>query len=189
MSVFALRNPNAVFIGIPKTGSSTIREGIWKKDYEAFYGVGMPLKFARLILNEGWMSFAFVRHPFDRLVSAYSDFTQIRGLGLDIHQFCDIVMDEKTSFELVGPAERIRHHTLPQTHPAYALEYANWKLDFENFDAKVRAVCFLLKKQLDEIPQVKSTKHGHWRDVIPDDYLPDLANYYRQDFEELHYEP
>ena len=37
MSVFVLKEPDAVFIHIPKTGGMSIRKGIWGQKYDGPY--------------------------------------------------------------------------------------------------------------------------------------------------------
>jgi hypothetical protein len=34
MSIFLLKDPDCVFIHIPKTGGTSIRKGVWEKNYE-----------------------------------------------------------------------------------------------------------------------------------------------------------
>ncbi len=192
MSVFCLQDPDAVFIGIPKTASSTIREGIWKKRYKAFYGVGMPAFAARLIAG-GQESFTFIRHPFERLASAYRDFTQIRGHATDPRNFVEIVLDPYISFELFAPNNKIRHHTLPLTHNAYALDFAQHVFRFECIDRHLPYVCqkFGVDVDLENLPHIKPTVGDGYESFmqrLKPQQRKRLAIYYAEDAERFGYD-
>ena len=166
MSVFCLKSPDCVFVGIPKTASSTVREGLWQKRYQAHYGVGMPAFAARLIA-EGQPSFTFIRHPLDRLASAFRDFTQIRGMICTPNDFVDVVLNKHISYELFMPDNKIRHHTLPLTHPAYALDYAQHIFRFERINHHLPYWCKKLGLDYgDRLPHVKPTTGNGYVDFM-----------------------
>lgn len=147
MSIFLLKNPDCVLIHIPKTGGTSIRKGLWKKNYEGPAFGRVP---------EDWrrhFKFAFVRHPLDRMVSAYKMFSQ-GAVGdaewslpkdarpLTFVEFVDIVTDESIIFDerRFTFEERIRHHAIPQTHPFNALDEADFVGRYETLDEDFRKV-------------------------------------------------
>lgn len=142
MSNFLLKNPDCVLIHIPKTGGTSIRKGAWNRRVRGPRFGSVPDEW------RGYFKFAFVREPLDRFLSAYRMFTRgtegdpdwalpgdARPLSLD--EFLDITRDEsivhderRSSFE-----EKIRHHTIPQTHPFNCLREADFIGRFEDIDA------------------------------------------------------
>jgi len=189
MSVFCLKDPDAVFIGIPKTGSSSIREGLWKKRYKAHYGVGMP-RYATDLIVQGQLSFTFVRHPLDRLASACRDFRQIRRMPVTTRQFVDIVLNRELSYDLFTLENKARHHTLPQTHPAYAVDYAKLVFRFERYEDHVHKLFGILGATYHSVPHIKKTKGDGWHEFwecLDANRRHKLLRYYAEDFERFRY--
>lgn len=73
MAIFIIRDPACAFIHIPKTGGASIRKAFFKGNHGEPYFYELPPE------AEDFFRFAFVRNPFDRLVSAFHMFTS----GLD----------------------------------------------------------------------------------------------------------
>ena len=184
MSNFFLRDPDCIFIHIPKTGGSTIRRGLWGSRYdEPVFGK----------LADDWpsvYSFAFVRHPLDRFVSAFSDFTQIRNFNATIEEFAEIVFDHSIKYDETRSMrrERIRHHCIPQTHPFNCLYLAQDIYRFENFQDEVERLGAKLGCKFHELPHRRKTEHGDWRSHIDQDLTTKLIRFYDQDFETLGYD-
>lgn len=167
MSNFLLRN-SMVFIHIPKTGGTTIRRSLCPAVDGPVFGY---------IPNE-WLlrhKITIIRHPLQRLVSAYYDFKYNRGSNLTIRKFLDIVLNDSLPYTIKNP---IRHHTIPQTHPYNCLFYANRILRYENYADEVR-----LTFGVDVIPKLRTSRKEHWRKVIPTDYVDKMINYYKYDFQ------
>ncbi len=194
MSNFLLRNPHCVLIHIPKTGGTSIRKGAWKKDYEGPVFGHIP---------EEWkkhFKFAFVRHPFDRLVSAWKMFTEgavgddewqlpLDARRLTIEEFVDIVLDDSIVFDERRSSfeERIRHHTIPQTHPFNCLQEADFVGRYESFKTDVDKVMNMLG-QKNEVPHMHRTAHVQWNSHIDDVLHRSLRDFYRDDFLFLGYD-
>jgi hypothetical protein len=194
MSNFYLRNPDCVLIHIPKTGGTTIRKGIWGSNYEGpAFGV-IPDAW------QGLFKFAFVRHPLQRCVSAWKMFTDgakgdpqwslpADAYSLTIEHFLDIVVDEsiiydgrRSRFE-----EKIRHHTIPQTHPFNCLAMADYIARHEHYDGEVKSICARLGLNVDAVPMMHYTASEHWSDVLHGEVLERCIAYYRTDLDQLSY--
>lgn len=142
MSNFLLKNPDCVLIHIPKTGGTSIRKGAWAKRVRGPRFGHIPEPWADLF------KFAFMREPLDRFLSAYRMFTTgteaesewnlpSDARPLTHSEFFDIVRDEAFVHDGKGRRfeDRIRHHTIPQTHPFNCLRMADFVGRFETLDA------------------------------------------------------
>tara|TARA_R110000868_G_scaffold43693_4_gene146719 strand:+ start:586 stop:1146 length:561 start_codon:yes stop_codon:yes gene_type:complete len=184
MSLFLLRDPDCVLIHIPKTGGSTIRKGIWDKNYEGpAYGR----------IPEHWLpnfKFAFVRHPLDRLVSAWADFKQLRNYKGSLDQFIDIVLNDDIIFDenRQTTAERIRHHVMPQTHPFFCLDQADFVGRFETYEEDLNKILNKVGMPAADVGHHRKTQHSGWREILPDSTVDRLVRFYADDFSVLSYE-
>ena len=183
-----------MLIHIPKTGGTSIRNGVFDGDYEGPVQGEVPLAWRE------HFAFCFVRNPFDRLISAWKMFTHGMQKSnwvypsdgnpkLNLRQFLDIVIDEsvpyngqRTTFE-----EKIRHHTLPLTHPFHCIEHADFVGRFETLEKDFQVVCSELGIN-GPLP--------HWNQTIPtDDYrefydpqtLKIAREYYADDLKQFGY--
>ena len=184
MSNFLLRDPDCVFIHIPKTGGSSIRNGIWADRYDGPAFGGVPGDWT------AYFKFAFVRHPAGRLVSAYYDFTQMRNYAGTLDEFMDIVEDETVIFDerRSNTPERIRHHTIPQTHPFNCLDAADFVGRFEAYEEDLRRVLERVGLRDQSIPQIRRTEHKAWADVLSSSQKSRVHAYFKDDFEALEYD-
>ena len=193
MSIFLLKNPDCVLIHIPKTGGTSIRKGLWKKNYEGPAFGRVP---------EDWhrhFKFAFVRHPLDRMVSAYKMFSQGAvgdvewGLPKDARpltfaEFVDIVTDESIIFDerRFTFEERIRHHAIPQTHPFNALGEADFVGRYETLDEDFRKVAARVGITGD-LPLMHYTSRRPWQDFFTPETEKRSRAFYAEDFARLGY--
>lgn len=194
MSNFRLRNPDCVLIHIPKTGGTSIRKGVWeRRTSKPAFGY-IPDEWAHLF------KFAFVRHPLDRMISAWKMFTEgARGDAgwklpddarpLTMEEFLDIIEDDTIIYDERRKTveEKIRHHTIPQTHPFNCLHYADFVGRFERLDDDFKIVADRVGISAD-LPKMHYTAHHHWREYLSGTNLQRAADYYRQDFEALGYD-
>ena len=183
MSSFLLQDPDCVLIHIPKNGGSSIRKGIWEQRYEGPHFGPLP---------ESWKAyfcFAFVRHPLDRVVSAYCDFTQLRAYKKGFDDFLRVVVDDSVPYNDGGKTanSRIRHHTLPQTHPFNALADADHVGRFESYAEDLRAILDRVGMKAGSLPAERKTSHGDWREYYSPDALEMAVEFFREDFAQLDY--
>lgn len=194
MSNFRLREPDCVLIHIPKTGGTSIRKGLWQSRYDGPTFGEIPDEWRHLF------KFAFVRHPLQRLVSAWKMFTEgARGdpqwslptdaRALSLAEFVDIVLDESIIFDGRRQTfeERIRHHTIPQTHPFNCLHLADHVARYECYDREVREICRRVGLAAPAPPRMHVTTAVPWHVALKGAELARLAAFYAEDFARLGY--
>ena len=64
-------------------------------------------------------TFSFVRHPFERLVSAYKDKRNVKGKNLTFLEFVQQVLEERDIFQIF-PNDRISFHRLSMHWKPYS---------------------------------------------------------------------
>lgn len=189
-----MRDPDCVLIHIPKTGGTSIRKGVWQKRCgKAVFGY-IPDEWQHLF------KFAFVRHPLDRMISAWKMFTEgARGdqswslpadaRPLSIEEFVDIVEDETIIYDERRKTveEKIRHHTIPQTHPFNCLQFADFVGRFERIDEDFEIVARRVG-MTEALPKMHYTSHSHWQSYLSGPLLDRCIAYYAEDFEKLGYD-
>lgn len=179
-----LRDPDCIFIHIPKTGGSTIRRGLWKSYDSPAFG-HIPADWPDLF------RFAFVRHPLDRFISAYSDFTQLGSYRGSLDDFAGIVMDDSIIYDgrRKTQAERIRHHTIPQTHPFNCLSLAQEIYRFERFGEEIAGLGARMGLSFGALPHRRRTQHDSWERLLDRALRRRLVAFYERDFADLDYPP
>ncbi len=184
MSNFLLKDPDCVLIHIPKNGGSTIRRGLWNANYVGPEFGAIPDDWA------GYFKFAFVRHPLDRLISAWRDFSQYRKFEGGIEKFLDIVEDESIIYDERRKTmeESLRHHTIPQTHPFNCLSAADFVGRYETYLADLNQVLARVGKTADVIPAIRKTDRQPWTAYLKGEALARAVEFYDDDFAALGYE-
>lgn len=193
MAVFYFPGHNCVLIHIPKTGGASIRNGFFQGAYEGPAQGEIPEEWAHCY------KFAFVRNPFDRLISAWKMFTD--GMentkwkypadakpNISLENFLDIVRDEsipydglRTTFE-----RKIRHHTLPLTHPFHCLDQADFIGRFESLNSDFLEVCKKLGAE-GELPHMNRTQHSSYQDYFDRNTIKITQTIYQDDLTRFGY--
>ena len=193
MAVLYFPKADCVFIHIPKTAGWSIREGFFGGDYEGPVQGIIPRKW------QDKYKFSFVRNPFDRLVSAWKMFTT--GMnnttwtfpkdgdpGLSLCKFLEIVCNE--TIRIDGKRDRaeikIRHHTIPQTHPYYCLEQADFVGRFENLEDDFAKVLRHLGLE-GQLPHCNVTRRKGYHSYFDADTRKIAEEFYQEDLDKLGY--
>jgi len=186
MSLFYLKEPNAIFSHVPQTGGLTIRDGLWRKNYDGPLHTWEPE-------YDKMFSFAFVRHPLDRLVSAFYSLTEgstsrkPQHHAMTLEQFCEITLLCKDPHK----TDSIAHHTYPMSWDINYLAKVKFIGRYERYTKDLVS----LMKHLGihkKIPELHvSVRYDNWEDTLQplsSEVFEQLVDFYREDFERFGYE-
>ncbi len=194
MAIFYFPEPDCVFIHIHKTGGASIRHGFFK-------GANEPVRFGAMPVEwQTKFSFAFVRNPFDRVISCWKMFTQ--GMEESVWEYPEdgqrsltlkdslkIAMDESVIYDARRKtfAEKLRHHAIPQTHPFNCLDQAKVIGRFERFEEDFARICEHIGIPPGPLPHMNRTSHGGYRDYFDRETRALVESYYAEDLERFDY--
>ncbi len=196
MPAFLIHQPRCVFIHNPKTGGQALRHLLLQKGhYEGPVTGEIP---------EPWrdaFSFAFVRNPFDRLISAWKMFSE--GIedtgwkvpldlkpGMSLTEFLDIVVDESIGYSEPNRAGkiRVRKHTLPQTHAYYGIDQAGFLGRFEHYVRDVQTIFDRIGFATPPPKPRHVTRRGPYQEYFEEATRSRAGEYYAADLERFGYE-
>lgn len=195
MSNFYFPEYDCVLIHIPKSGGTSIRKGVFGGNYEGPFFGEIPEKYSKCF------KFAFVRNPFDRLISAWKMFTEgtdllnktenKKPIKMSLENFLEIVTDEsiiyderRSTFE-----EKIRHHTIPQTHPFNCLEQADFIGRYENIEKDFALISQAINLQEANLPVMHASKRSRSYKEYFSSYTKKIAeNFFELDLKKLRYD-
>jgi len=188
MAIFLIENPRCVFIHIPKTGGKSMRRVVTKGDRSESMFYQLPQEWRDAF------SFAFVRNPFDRMVSAYYWHKKYKhkfgeAARISFGRFVDVALDWSIGFQVRTTWQQyVRHHTIPQTHPYHGLQYAKFIGRFEAIQDDFKVVANRLGVDANELPHVnKSNKPKGYRQFFDKQLRARVERFYRQDLDQLGY--
>lgn len=190
---------NAIFVHIPKTGGQTITKLLANPDMLFHSGIENGIEYAHMTASQlrslipdynTLFKFAFVRNPWDRLVSEYH--YRIAGgsvfpyLSRPPRSFSDFVrMVAKVD---VSSMQHVTvNHICPQCNFVY--DSGDLIVDcierFEDYEAGVRRIMQRLGVTFESLPHINSTKHSHYtqhytkklRDIVSWLYAEDIKTF------------
>lgn len=195
MTNFLLREPDIVFIHIPKTGGSSI-QGLWG---------GRVAQRAFGHLPDTWEtlpSLAIIRHPIARFMSAFKMFkygttdledyySQPRMPELTIMGALDILEDETIGFDrsVRDIKSNLKHHLIHQTHQFNCLDKAKNILRTETLEDEFPNLAqkFKVSGTLPHIRRTDDVKVSNL-ETPNDNELERLYSIFSEDFHQLGYE-
>ncbi|MFG6665253.1 sulfotransferase family 2 domain-containing protein [Sulfitobacter sp. 916] len=188
MTNFIIDKPRIVFIHLPKTGGTSVRDALG--ELEGRYFGHVPKRF------RDRHSLAVVREPKARFLSAFRMFkfgNQLEGdyyaeprwPDLSISQALDVLEDPWIGFDRSHRdiPWNFKHHIIPQTHPFNCLFYADTVLRFETLEDDFEAFCanFGIAAHL---PRLRASRSGQkheelWRPEDEERFMRLFADDYR----------
>ena len=141
----------------------------------------------------GYFRFAFVRNPWDRLVSAYFYLAAGGGNAADREDSGSVYHPYRGSFSaFVSRLDTVLHldHFRPQCHWLCDVEghlLTNYLGRFEHFEKSCRKVGTALGLPEREVPRINASPYGDYRAYFDSDAAAAVAAAYRQDIDLLGY--
>jgi hypothetical protein len=191
-----------IFVHVPKCGGSSIEAVLWpepRTEAELWMGFvdefhnrhqtgGLQHLHATQIRAEvgerfdAYFTFAFVRNPFDRLVS---QFASMRSRP-DLRAF--IGMDDDASFSRYLDLIEQRTHVQWEPQCAFLDIDVDFVGRFETFEADVKHVFGRLGVEVDAIPHVLRGERGPYRDYYDARTRATVERLYASDLERFKYQ-
>jgi chondroitin 4-sulfotransferase 11 len=212
-------NKKLIFIHIPRTGGTSVEKNLSliaksnKEDLEVFYGkIFSPkikahnfssdylhhLRAAEIkeIVGEkifnSYFKFAFVRNPWDKLVSLHTRLKEHKSP--DLCKAFGIETLRNVSFERFIDLlkNRPQHHHLYPQYKFVTNEDKKTIVDFigkfENLEKDFYKVCKKAKLRFKRLPKKNRTKHTHYSKYYTDTTKKIVAEIYADDIEMFQYE-
>lgn len=184
---------HAVFVHVPKTGGSTIAK--------ALFGSGAPIhatahafRRANSAKFAAYFKFAFVRNPWDRLVSAYYFYTQMpersqHSKGI-FERYCDFgtfVRDFVTPENVIGPLHlQPQYRFLCDAENRVLLDFVG---RYESFESDVaRAAEAIGLPLMGPLPKLNATDRPPYRECFDASTRAIVERVYAADLELFSYE-
>ncbi len=200
MPIFLIQEPRCLFSHIPKTGGNSIRNVVFGRQYQGpWFGDTLPDDWKPLF------KFAFVRNPYDRLVSAWKMFCEGTqddawqlpeggALDLTLTEVLELGLDEHSRFghpryNQVHPDSliRLKNHILPQTHAYHGLQHMDFVGRFERLQTDFDQVTQQLGMAARPLPKTNWTRHGHYAEYYDRQSRALAERLYEQDLDEFGY--
>jgi len=194
MGAFLMNNPKCVFIHIPKTAGTTIRKGVFNEDYEGPVFEEIPKEW------EKYFKFAFVRNPYDRMVSAWKMFTsgmqktqwvyndKLPLENISFLDFLKLATDDSIEYSSRKDIYSVlRHHTLPQTHHYHCFQYADFIGRFENLSADFKIIAEKIDLKDYSISHLNKTNRASYKEYYNDETYKLVTEYYDSDIKAFDY--
>lgn len=139
-----------------------------------------------------YISFAFVRNPYDRFLSSYHFYKDIytgkRGVNIEIGKyksFNDFCLNFK-NFKYKNDLQFIEQKKF--LYNTENKKIVNFIGKFENLDDEWKKLCDLLEIEYDKLPIKNASKHKNWEEVYDDKMKNIVYNLFSEDFECFGYE-
>jgi hypothetical protein len=181
------------FIHIPKTAGISMERALEMKRYRHLYSMREPVnetglisfghnkyeslisfEFTRDFMN-GAFTFAFVRNPYDRMVSMYFYSKKVKKVNdISFEEFCQV-------------APTIRNVDFTQT--SWVAPGVNFIGKFENLQDDFNTLCDILKVNRKTLKKINdSKKRKHWTEYYTKKTEEMVYHHYREDFINFNYE-
>jgi hypothetical protein len=181
---FLIKYPNTesqfVFSHITKTGGSSIRGG--SNIRGSIFNIVEKSRF----IKPDWtyiFSFSICRNPYDRFLSAFSDFKDNRNQLITLHNTIDLLNNFNYK-KAVSDLGSIEHHLLPQTHELFGTSKINHFIHFEKFNEEL---CNLFPNIISNLIHNRKSKSSSYKQQLTQKDYDIISLFYRNDFQMFDY--
>lgn len=131
-----------------------------------------------------YFKFAFVRNPWDRMVSAY--FYAKEYLGLSMGRFDEFIKEKAWDEygEAIDPHWEPQHEFI-RFNDRFIVDFIG---RFENLDADFTEACHQIGIKPCQLPHVNATQHADYKEYYTDELRQIVAEKYAKDIELFGYE-
>ena len=181
-----------IFIHIPKTGGTSVREILRINDFEKSEIKSHPSYKAYTDSCETYkeyFTFTIVRNPYDKMVSQYKYFTEskaIKNPKVNEHYKGDTFKEFLKKFytkPYVGDGAHRKIYT-DILHPVDQIDFIG---RFENFQQDFDTICDKIGIPQQKLPHKNATKHKHYTEYYDEETKQIVAEKYAKDIEYFGY--
>ncbi len=187
----------SIFIHIPKCGGTSIEQTlktqsfVYQQHYHTFH--------QELNANyNNYFKFAFVRNPYDKIVSEYKWFTNTEHeypvkrvkdfyRGVDFKTFLKKITEWSKSRSKHDPNKGDYYHGIDYMHILHPISQMNFIGRFENLQQDFDAICDKIGIPRQELTHKNKTKHKHYTEYYDDETRQIVAEKYAKDIEYFGY--
>ena len=184
-----------IFIHIPKTGGTSIFEAFKQQNLKGHFGHFMNINSYNYPVYRKYFKFAFHRNPWDRMVSVWRYWTEIRKDQQLVQKmpqteffsgFCNNL--EKIFYEILDPKyEEI--HIMNQVELNGYSEFL--KLDFwgrfSNLNEDFKTICDRINIKYEPLPHLNRTTHKSYIKYYNDDLKKYVGKLFEKDIDTFKY--
>lgn len=192
MPAIIYEKPKCMFIRIPKTGSTSIVQGLFQSSNK-FNIIKSNLEYPKEM--DSLFSFAFIRNPYQRIISSLlmfrnypvkNDFELEIRSRLTLKSIMEIVENKDITLKGNNFVSKLKVHTIPMTHPFLMLDRAKYIARFENFQEEYKFLADKLNIEVATIPHFRKNKQYDYRDFFTIKEKQKFENLYKTDIEKFY---
>lgn len=179
---------NYIYYDVPKVGSSSLRRMLFSKSWPlgpcspCLNSVQAPIH-----AHKQYISFAFVRNPYDRILSAWKYFTTndyaiglLKDHGIHFHK--NTTFDEFLDISINRHSD---HHWQPQSH--YVPQGVDFIGRLENFQQDYNQLCELIAIPKTQLLHEKQIKRKHYSEYYNKETKKIVTEVYAEDISRFGY--
>ena len=179
---------NYIYYDVPKVGSSTLRRMLFPKSWPlgpcspCLNSVQAPIH-----TDKRYISFTFVRNPYDRILSAWKYFTT-NSYAAGLLKDHNINVGKNTTFEEfldISINQHSDHHWQPQSD--YVPQGVNFTGRLENFQKDYNALCNLIAFPKAQLLHEKQIKRKHYSEYYSKETKKIVTEVYAEDIDRFGY--
>lgn len=163
-----------IFVHIPKTGGTSIEAVIGGNGHMGVEDFASMLDQNDDLCWDDFFSFAYVRNPYERLVSTYAFIN--KGMA----GFEQTIASKLSNSGLYRP-QNLFTHINSTSSPITIFRY-------ENLDSDWGSVCKKLGWEKTILPHKRKSNHLHWSQYYNNQLKKEVLNFYQDDFRIFGYE-